>query len=78
MNKLARFARSLIMEIWDIYIASCRVVVKFYKDLYLDIVTRIVAAWIKLISIFKFYPGKTTPETDKAVKVSATAEVKWA
>ena len=42
----------------------------------MDIVHRIVAAAIKLIYVFKFYPGKTTPDTDKAVKVSATAVVK--
>ena len=44
----------------------------------MDVVPRIVAAGIKLILIFKFYCGKTTPDTDKAVKVSATAVVKSA
>ena len=42
----------------------------------LDIVPGIVAAGIKLIWIFKFNRGKATPDTDKAVKVSATAIVK--
>ena len=42
----------------------------------MDIVPGIVAAGIKLISIFKLYCGKSTPETNNVVKVSATAVVK--
>ena len=58
-----------------IYIARCHVVVKFYRDLYFGYSPIIIAAGIGLIQIFKFYHGKTTPETDKAVKVNATAVV---
>ena len=61
-----------------VYIASCHVVVKFYRDLYFRYIlaASVVSGDWTDIDFFNFTVKKTTPETNKTVKVSATSVVK--
>ena len=59
-----------------IYIARCQVVVKFYRDLYFGYSPPHRSCGDQTDIDFLILPVNTTPETDKAVKVSATAIVK--